>query len=386
MEIFDIAVPQKQIKISKTLILKENIVYYGLDNEYPTTMANLIDGSQTAKACVAAVTTFIDTEFADPKVGDTKVGVTRSMKTFTMRDLVGAIAKSLATYNGAYILVARDIEGKTVQVRMLDFQDVRFSEFDSFGTSVKGIVYDWSQRVQGKKNNNKNFREYPLFTNSKEVNRKYCEESANNVSFQIYHLFLNDEYFYPENAFESVVYDIATEKEIQVNRYEEITQGTPAKLIIRTDFSQDSAERRRQIAEIQEFAGSKGNRVLVINTEFDEDGNPRSNGYQLDTISDTRDLSKFVEAEKACANNIRKVWNIPAILIDFEQATGINVSGEQMKSAVDYFDRQVEPIRKDVTKALDEIFKETTIEFPSKNFELQNKTIRTDGNDNTDIQ
>lgn len=196
---------------------------------------------------------------------------------------------------------------------------------------------------------------------------------------------MNDEYVYPQNAYETVAYDIATEKEIQINRYNEITQGTPSKLVIRTDIPSDKIERKKLIETIQNFAGSKGDRVLLIRSSFDEEGVPISNGYSLDTINDTRDLSKFIEAEKACANNIRKVWNIPAILVDFEQATGISVSGEQLKAAVDYFDQIIEPIRRIVSDSLYEIFKDTTIEFSSKNFELQNKTIRNNGND-TNIQ
>jgi len=381
MEMFDIEVPQKQIKISKAAVIKENIVYYGDDNEYPTTMFNLINGSQTAKACVDAVSKFINTEFVDEANGDAVVGISRSMKKFTLSRLVESIAKSLALYNGAYILVARNEGGQTVQVRTLNFADVRLSEFDSFGTSTKGIVYDWAQTIQGKKNNHKNYREYPIFVSSKEVNRKLCEESPNGISFQIYYIFLNDEYIYPQNAYETVAYDIATEKEIQINRYNEITQGTPSKLIIRTDIPSDVVERKKLIDRIQNFAGASGDRVLLIQSSFDENGVPISNGYALDTISDTRDLSKFIEAEKACANNIRKVWNIPAILVDFEQATGISVSGEQIKSAVDYFDQIIEPVRRVVSDSLSEIFKDTTIEFNSKDFTLKNKTIR-NGNSN----
>lgn len=381
MEIIDIEVPQKQIKISKTAVIKENIVWYGIDNEYPTTMFNLINSSQTAKACVDAVSKFINTEFVDEANVDVVVGMSRTMKKFTLSVLVEQIARSLALYNGAYILVARNKEGQTIQVRTLNFADVRLSEFDSFGTSVKGIVYDWAQTIQGKKNNQKNYREYPIFVSSKEVNRKLCEQSANEISFQIYYIFLNDEYFYPENSFETVAYDMAAEKEIQVNRYNEITQGTPAKLIIRTDIPSDEVEKKKLFDRIQKFAGSTGDRVLLIQSSFDENGVPISNGYSLDTINDTRDLSKFSEAEKDCANNIRKVWNIPAILVDFEQATGISVSGEQLKSAVDYFDQIIEPVRRVVSDSLAEIFESTTIDFNSKNFELQNKTIRTNGND-----
>lgn len=374
-EMYDIEIPVKQIKISRASVVKDNIVYYGEDNEYPNTMYNLIMGSQTAKAAADAVKTFIDTDFSIEKMGGIVVGMTKSSKKYTLNMLKADIAKSLSIYNGAYVLVTKNAEGQTKQVRPLDFRDVRFTEFDSTGTSVKGIVYDWSQTIQGKKNSRKSYAEYPLFTTSSLANAKYAQEGEG-TSYQIYHIFLNEDLFYPSNAFETVAYDIATEKEIQVNRYNEITQGTPAKLVLRTDFPADDVQKRQLIEQVKNFAGSKGDRVLIIKSTFDEAGVPISNGYSLDTIPDTRDLSKFVEAEKACANNIRKVWNIPAILIDFEQATGITVSAEQMKTAVDYFDRLIEPVRDTVTEALEEIFKNTTITFPTRDFSLTFKTIR----------
>lgn len=379
-DIYAIDIPIKEIKISKSQVCKDQIVLYGLDNDYPVRFEELIFSSETAKACVDAKTNFLATPFVNEEMGDVVVGKTNTNQNYTLKKFTKDIANSLATYNGAYIAVQKNLLNQTAEVSVLDFTKVRFSSFDDLGRSNFAYVGDWSKIIVGKKF--KGFTKYPLFNINDEVFKHYATELG--TTTQIYHIFFDDRYVYPCNPFEQCSYDMGTEREIQVNRYEEITQGTPAKMIIRTDFSDDINERQKQIDKIKQFAGSKGNRVLVIKTEFDEDGNPRTNGYQLDTIPDTRDLNMFIEAEKRCANNIRKAINIPAILIDFEQASGITVSAEQMKSAVDYFDQLCEEQREAISQALEEIFRKTSIEFPAdKNFQMTQKTIRYENGNNT---
>lgn len=366
-DIYSIDIPIKEIKISKTQVCKDQIVLYGADNDYPLRFEELIFSSETAKACVDAKTNFLSTPFANPEMEDVIVGKTNTNKDYTLKKFTKDIANSLATYNGAYIAVQKNLLNQTAEVSVLDFTKVRFSSFDDLGRSNFAYVGDWNKIVIGKKF--KGFTKYPLFSNNDEVFKHYAEELG--TTTQVYHIFFDDRYVYPCNPFEQCSYDMGTEREIQINRYEEITQGTPSKLVIRTDFSDDKYERQSQIDRIKDFAGSKGTRVLVIKTEFDEDGNPRTNGYQMDTIPDTRDLNMFIEAEKRCANNIRKAINIPAILIDFEQASGITVSGEQMRMAISYFDDLCAEEREAVSQALDEIFKNTSIAFPeNKDFTM----------------
>lgn len=371
-DIFEIEVPQKEIIISKSQLVKDKIVFYGDNNDYPNKFDELINSSETAKACVGALTKFLATEFEDKNIGKTVVGKTITNKNYTLNQFVKDIAKSLATFNGAYIAVQKNLLNQTAEVSVLDFTKVRFSEFDDLGHSNYVYVGDWNNEITGKKLK-KSFAKYPLYNDNDEIFKHQAEELG--TTTQVYHLFFDTRYVYPCNLFEQCAYDMGTEREIQVNRYEEITQGTPAKLIIRTDFSNDKFEKQEQIESIKNFAGSKGQRVLVIRSSFDEAGVPISNGYQLDTVPDTRDLNSFSDAEKACANNIRKATGLPLILIDYESATGINVSGEQMRMSVNYFDELVKEDRKMITEMLEEIFSNTNIPFESKNFNLTKKTI-----------
>lgn len=355
----------KTITISRDQSVRGNIVFYGDDNLYPNIMGSLIDSSQTAGICVKTLTDFLATPFVDDRMGTVEVGRTITNKKYTLNQFKRDIANSLAKFNGAYISVTKNLRGEVVNVSVLDFTKVRFSEFDDSGRSNFVYVGDWANQINGKRGKKK-FIKLPLFNNNMEVFRHQSKECS--TTTQVYHIFFDDSYIYPTNAFECVAMDMDTESAIQSTRHNEITQGSPSKLVLRTDFSKDENARRDQIEQIKRFAGPNGDKILVIKTEFDEMGNPRSGNYQLDVIPDNRDISKFDMSEKSIANNIRKCVQVPGILIDFEFSTGITVSGAQLKVSVSYFNDLMRSKREMISESLAEIFSNTTISFPSNDF------------------
>ena len=257
MDIVNIETEKKDIKISKSQKVNGEIVQYGSDNMYPSRIASLIEQSQTASACANIFAKFIATPFEDSTVGKTVIGYTPTGKQYTMTTLVKEIALSLSKYSGAYILVSKNLAGDVTSAKVVDFTKVRFSSFDDLGRSNFAYIGDWSGEVVnvGKKKNSK-FQKIPLYTPIHEVYKKMAENCGTTIS--LYHIFANEQYIYPTSIFESVSYDMATEYEIQVNRYEEITQGSPSKLVIHTDIAGSEAEKEEQIAEIEKLQEAKG--------------------------------------------------------------------------------------------------------------------------------
>lgn len=373
IEVFDYD-NKKSIKISKAQNIKENIVYYGSDNKYPSVMEGIIDGSQTAVLCVKTKSKFLSSKFVDENIGSTAVGKTWINRDYTLSALTRDIAYNLSKYNGCYLQVTKNLAGEVVMVSVIDFTKVRFTEFDDTMRCSAVYVGDYAGNVTGKKK--KSFVKLPLFTNDQKLFKMMAENYGTTTS--VYPIFSDCGYYYPKNPFESVYKDCLTEYEIQDNRYEEISEGSPAKLIIRTDFSTNEDERNEQIEQIKSFAGSKGRRVLIIRSSFDENGEPINTGYQMDTINDTRDLSKFNDAEKAIAGNIRKALQIPSILVAPNDGATLDASAAQLRAAVDYYNDFTRDERDLITESLNEVFLNTSIKFQSKNFELQNfeMTIR----------
>lgn len=365
VEVFDYEIPRKEIKISTVQQVKENIVYYGSDNLYPTNMESLIDASETASLCVKTETKFLSPGFVNETIGENVVGKTWISKNYTMNALLRDIAYSVAKFGGAYISITRDLEGKVKEVHVIDFTRVRFTEFDDSMHANGVLVGDFGKTIK-KPSNKKKYSMFPLYKKDYGTYKLLAEKFGTTTS--VLPIFENLEYYYPCNTYEPVVNDLATEYQIQVNRYEEITQGSPAKLVIRTDISTDEYKREQQINQIKRFAGSKGDRVLIIKTAFGEDGEPISNGYQLDKIEDTRDLSKFADAEESVEKNIRKAAQIPSILVSPNDGATVDSSAAQMEQAVKYYNSITRNKRAMIGEALTEVFDEdcTIKEFEDK--------------------
>lgn len=368
IQTFDIELDKKQIKISTGQSVKGNIVYYGNDNQYPSNMESIMDGSETAMLCIATETKFTSTDFTNPEIGKLSYGRNWFNRPYTLNQIKREIAESMAKFNGAYLMVNRDLKGNVVTLNVLDFTKCRFAEFDDTMRST-GIWYgDFSKEIKGKKGKS-NFTKFPLYSPDYNTYKSFAEAYGTTAS--IYPIFYNTSYYYPESPYESVIYDMLTEREIQVNRFEEITQGTPAKLVIRTDISTDEIQRQAEIEQIKQFAGSKGDRVLIISTSFDEDGNPIDNGYALDTIQDTRDLSKFSDAEDRLEKNIRKCVQIPSILVSPNDGATIDGSAAQMEAAIAYYNDITKSKRQIISDSLTEIlgFDCSMVDFGQQNKE-----------------
>lgn len=355
VETFNFEIPKKEIVISKAQSVGRNIVNFGSDNLYPSHMESLIDSSETASLCVKTETKFLATGFANGSLDNKVIGRNWMNNDYYLSDLLYDIAYSISKFRGAYLSVTRDLKGAVKDIHLLDFPTVRFTEFDDSMLSNAVIIGDWSKTIK-KINSRKNFQILPLYRQNYEIYKKLSETYKTTVS--VYPIFENTVYYYPLNQYETVVNDMSSEYELQVNRYEEITQGSPSKLIIATDLSTDERKREKQLEQIKNFAGSKGNRVLVIKTSFGEDGEPVTNGYKLDKIEDTRDLSKFIEAENQIEKNIRKVAQIPSILVSPNDGATIDGSAAQMKMAIRYYNDICKSTRELIGKSLTKIIGE----------------------------
>ena len=355
VELDNFEIELSKIKIGKTQGVKNNIVFYGDDNKYPSELESLIDNSESATLCVKTLQKVYGTSFKNID-GNTKVGSTPIGKSYTLNSLLRDIAYYMAKFNGAYILVSKNLEGNIVNVKCLDFTKVRLGEPDSLGRITYVYVGDWTKQITGKRNtNSSSFVKFPIFTSDINIYKRMAESFGTTAS--VFPIFADTKYYYPTNPFESVVNDMATEASVQVGRYNEISNYSPSKLIIRTSLSKDDNLRSKQKEKIKSFISPTGDKVLIISTSFDDNGNPVSNGYDVKVIENTLNLDIFTNGEKSCSNNIRKAVQIPGILVDYENATsGVTVSAEQIKISVQYLNAVTDNTRILISESLSELF------------------------------
>ncbi|MCQ2608771.1 MAG: hypothetical protein MJ197_08810 [Bacteroidales bacterium] len=369
MNFRNIDTPINKIAISRSQLTDGKIVKYGDDNNYPTIIASLIDNSQTAKACSNILSQFIASGFV-AEIGKTEVGKTFTGKAYTLNQLSQDIASSLSRFGGAFILCKKNFENQVQEVKVMRYEDCRFSAFDD--NKFSNFVYygDFSKTISTGSNQLKKAKKFPIFTTKDNVFE--AQAKASKTLIQVYHIFVDNTYVYPLSPFDVVANDMNSEYQIQVNRQQELTQGVPGKILIGMDFAGMSEEEcDRQIQSIKEWTGVEGSRAGVLEVQSAPDGSI-ANRYKVDVIQDNRNASAFVEGEKSASNNIRKAcYGLPAVLIDYESGNLSNNSGEQIKTAYDYMTRNTRHLRELVSESLSEIFEKTTIQFSVKDFTLK---------------
>lgn len=363
--------PKNDILLTRSQLTKDKIVAYGDNNLYPSIISSLIENSQTAKASSNILASFIASGFVE-EIGKTEVGKTFTGRAYTLNQLTRDIAQSIARFGGAFVMVKKSLENKVIEAKIMRYEDCRFSAFDD--NKFSNFVYygDFSKSIKGI-NKTPKARKFPIFTDKLEVFETQLR--ATGTTIQVYNIFLDNTYIYPLSPFDSVAYDMNSEYQIQVNRQQELTQGLPSKVLIHLPLDGTDEENENTLNEIRKWVGSKANRACVLKSKFALDGS-LNESYKIDTITDNRNANAFIDAEKSTANNIRKAClGLPAVLIDYESGNLSNNSGEQIKTAYNYFSRVTNDIRTLVSESLGEIFENTTIPFESKDFSLKTPNL-----------
>ena len=104
--------------------------------------------------------------------------------------------------------------------------------------------------------------------------------------------------------------------------------------------------------------GAEGDKLLLFTAEFDENGQVKGNNFKVEKITTNINAELFNNIEISLSNNIRKAANgLPAVLIDYQQGTLSQASGEMLAGAVDTYNAYTRDLRNHVSKVLADIFK-----------------------------
>lgn len=351
------------------------IVMYGSDNAYPQNFEKLILSSQTAKACMRIMSNFIAGDgFADSEIGNVIVGYDNNFNKITLDRARYMIATSLAMYNGVYIHCNKNMFNEVHDIKILPFKNCRLQTPDDFGYSGKVAVNsDWS-----KLNSKSKIKWYNNFSLNDELTKLEIEANGGieNWKGQVYHFFKDDYYIYPLSVYDEVEFEMNTEALVQIYKNREIANGFNSKTIIYVPRSNSDDEFEQIQDDLHSFMGADGAKELVVECDFDENGDLIRNGYKFEELKSNIDSEMFSEAyQKSITNNIRKAANgMPAVLIDYSNESIGQVSGESIAQCYKYYNAMTKDYRDSVSDILSTIFAKTTIpELEGKSFEITEK-------------
>jgi len=369
-------------EIDKRIVIKLNrsirgnketgIMTYGSLNDYPQIIEKLIYGSQTAKACVNIYSKFIGgSGFANPDIGKVIVGIDKKGKPVTLDKIRRDAAQSLAMFNGVYIHCNENLDKQVGTTKVVPFKNCRFSREDSNGYCGKIAIHpNWSKEIElneGKSFQNKDISWYYNFKIESIPDNIIDSKSFENFKGQIYSLFFDDNYLYPLSPFDSVYLDMDTEYQIQLFKNREIRNGFNDKIILNIAPPIDDKEKEETIAKCKSWIGPDGDKLLLFQSEFNEDGTLKG-GQRVDQIKTNINGNLFDLWEKSLANNIRKaIHALPAVLIDYEQGKLSQASGEMLIQAVGFYNGLTQGLRESFSEMFKDIYSYSNDQILSAN-------------------
>lgn len=343
---------KQEVKLSRAIRTDTvtGFMTFGKENDYPEIIERLVLNSQTASAAVRVFSSFISGSDFEEKIGNIKVGRDIRGKEYDLDTLKNQISRSLAMFNGVYAHVNMNLNKETGNVSLLPFKECRFSRVDDIGYSAKVLrCSDFSSRKSSK-------TWFPVFNlNSVEKN---AEEMGDKFKGQVYHSFCDDSFLYPLSPFDCVYLDMDTEYQIQLFKNNEIRNGFSDKIIMNISESVSEDERDEKIEEIKKFKGANGSKLIVFETQFDENGELLKKGtFQVEKIPNNINDKLFENWEVSLANSIRKAaQNMPAILIDYQQGTLSAASGEAIEEAFNVYNVYTKQYRDKLEEIIQDLF------------------------------
>jgi hypothetical protein len=357
-------------EIEKRIIIKldrsittdgvSGIMSFGASNDYPQIIEKLILGSQTAKACTNIYSKFIGgLTFENPDIGKVIVGVDKKGKPVTLDKIRRDAARSLAMFNGVYVHCNENLDREVGTTKIVPFKNCRFSKEDANGYCGKIAVHpNWSKEPELKQFNKNDISWFYNFNiDAIEANVK-DSKGIDKFKGQIYSLFFDDSYLYPLSPFDSVYLDMDTEYQIQLFKNREIRNGFSDKVVMNIDPPDDEKEKRETIEKTKAWMGPDGDKLLLFEAEFDENGELKAgSSFKLDKIPTNINDKLFDLWEKSLANNIRKaIHALPAVLIDYEQGQLSQASGEMLVQACNYYNGLTQGLRESLSEMFKDIY------------------------------
>jgi hypothetical protein len=361
------------VKLDKTIKKEDKgvngLMTFGQLNDYPQIIEKLINGSVTAKSVSRINSKFlIGQGFENEGINKIVVGTDSRGKEITIRSLLRQVAVSLSMHNGFYIHTNVNLAGEVGTVHLKPFKDCRFAKDDDEGYSAKILVYgNWEKDKNFGKYSKKNIKDFNVFNLNANVIASQVKaqegttpkEKLDNYKGQIYFQFNDDQYFYPLSPFDPVYLDCDTEGQIGLYKNRQTRDGFFDTIIIRTaPFATEEKEKEFTEGVIKQL-GPDGDRVLILEDAIDEETGaiPEDGSYRIDSIKGNVNAKLFDSIEKSLANNIRKSADgIPAILIDYEESSLGNTSGEAVREATNFYNAITQDTRELISRSFEEIF------------------------------
>lgn len=286
----------------------DGILMYGKDNLYPQRMAELLNRSGTAKACVKLFGKFVrGAGFKDANLNKAIVNEYRQ----TAKDLLWEAVQDYRIHNGFALHVDYNAFLQPVNPKVIKFEHCRLGVPDENGHITKIVVSDdWPNE---KNKSTKKRQRVDVFNPDPEVVLKQIERAKGlaNYAGQILYVTENVNQ-YPTCTFDEIVADVETDAKISVFRETSVNNKFMADHIVEYPGEFESEKDKQAIEKtLTDFQGvDKSGRFMLLENPHAAD---KPIAIHKIDIQNTDRL--FEWTDQSAQTKIRKNFTQPAILV-----------------------------------------------------------------------
>ena len=339
------------------------IMQFGEKNDYSETIELIVNNSKTAKSVSRVYANFLEGNgFVNEAINDIVIAKDSRQQKVTVRDLLNMVCKSIALHNGFYFRISRNLEGKIKDVSFLPFKYCRFSKPDDSGYSAKiGIHSNWSDDYDAiERFKKEKINWFNVFSSDENVIVEQINKAGGFEKYkgQIFFRFFDNNYLYPISPFDQVYLDCDTEYQISLYMNAQTRNGFTNKIVMRVVNPRSDEEASKLKNVIKNLTSVDGDQIVMITDDIDpQTGEIQQNGaFKIENIKTNIDATLFDTWHATLANNIRKVFNVPAILVDYEQSKLGTTSGEAIIQATNFMNSITKSDRYQIERTFKEVF------------------------------
>ena len=322
---------------------------WGNNNDYPTTIREILERSYTACSCRSFHKKFIVGQgFEDESLNKIKV----NFQGLTAKKLLEKIAHSLSTYGYYGLNISYNLGGEISQIKPINSEFIRKGLTDTYGNTPMIAVYnDWQQRRLDtpERANMGNIDYINTFIPDKEVIAQQVAKVGNIHSYKG-QMFVNwgeDADPYPKVFYDSVLYDMIAEHRMRSNNFERVYKNFSVQHL----FFMDTNLGKEEAAAFQ-----NGAREVMRNNDvaFMHNVNPEMvKGFPL-SPSDSNQAYEY--SEKSSRHAIIRAYTQPFALHSEQRGSSLSDSGMELVSAYQQYNSTTAAEREKITEDLEEIF------------------------------
>lgn len=309
-------------------VTRNKIKGYGLNNDYPQKLLEIVNSSGTGKTCLDIYVSFIEGGgFKDPSLAMLII----NSKKEKMNSILRKCAKDLRCFNGFAILIKYNGLGLPEEYYNVPFEQCRIEiDSDKSYTGRIAIHSDWTG-ITGKRFLNDDVRYVNRYDPFAVLSQMTEVGGPTEYLGQIYYYTADEELEYPISPFDPIVTDMLTEESVSTVKHRNAKFNfLPSGILVRKGikprtldngtvdpldaYNQEQKESADMITSMQGDENTA--KIWVVDIDSDEE-KPEFIPFDAKNYD-----TAYQNTEKTVQENIGKMFKIPPILRGVDVGAG----------------------------------------------------------------